>query len=67
MRSEQMSKLTIVESLASFAVVPVIRKYVVKGDKKVMAIRFLMASVAPSAARAHCDGYRIGRAMRRQT
>jgi GPH family glycoside/pentoside/hexuronide:cation symporter len=48
MRSEQMSKLTIVESLASFAVVPVIRKYVVKGDKKVMAIRFLIASVAIS-------------------
>jgi glycoside/pentoside/hexuronide:cation symporter, GPH family len=48
MRSEQMSRLTIVESLASFAVVPVIRKYVVKGDKKVMAIRFLVASVATS-------------------
>jgi GPH family glycoside/pentoside/hexuronide:cation symporter len=48
MRSEQMSKLTIVESLASFAVVPVIRKYVVKGDKKVMAIRFLTASVGIS-------------------
>ena len=48
MRSEQMSMLTIVESLASFAVVPVIRRYVVKGDKKVMAIRFLIASVAIS-------------------
>ena len=48
MRSEQMSQLTIVESLASFAVVPVIRRVVVKGDKKVMAIRFLIASVAIS-------------------
>jgi len=48
MRSEQMSLLTIVESLASFAVAPVIRQYVVKGDKKVMALRFLMASVAAS-------------------
>ena len=48
MRSGQMSLLTIVESLASFAVAPVIRQYVVKGDKKVMAIRFLMASVAIS-------------------
>ena len=48
MRSEQMSLLTIVESLASFAVAPVIRQYVVKGDKKVMALRFLMASVAVS-------------------
>jgi GPH family glycoside/pentoside/hexuronide:cation symporter len=48
MRSEQMSRLTIVESLASFAVIPVIRKYVVKGDKKAMAIRFLTASVAIS-------------------
>ena len=48
MRSGQMSKLTIVESLASLAVAPVIRKFVVKGDKKVMAIRFLIASVAIS-------------------
>jgi len=48
MRSKQMSLLTIVESLASFAVAPVIRQYVVKGDKKVMAMRFLMASVAIS-------------------
>ena len=48
MRSEQMSLLTIVESLASFAVAPVIRQYVVKGDKKVMAIRFLTASIAIS-------------------
>ncbi|MBV8403680.1 MAG: MFS transporter [Gammaproteobacteria bacterium] len=48
MRSGQMSRLTIVESLASFAVIPVIRRYVVKGDKKVMAIRFLTASVAIS-------------------
>jgi glycoside/pentoside/hexuronide:cation symporter, GPH family len=48
MRSEQMSRLTIVESLASFAVIPVIRRYVVKGDKKAMAIRFLSASVAIS-------------------
>jgi glycoside/pentoside/hexuronide:cation symporter, GPH family len=48
MRSAQMSKLTIVESLASLAVAPVIRKFVVKGDKRVMAIRFLIASVAIS-------------------
>jgi glycoside/pentoside/hexuronide:cation symporter, GPH family len=48
MSSGQMSLLTIVESLASFAVAPVIRQYVVTGDKKVMAIRFLMASVAIS-------------------
>jgi len=48
MRSSQMSKLTVVESLASLAVAPVIRKFVVKGDKKVMAIRFLIASVAIS-------------------
>jgi glycoside/pentoside/hexuronide:cation symporter, GPH family len=48
MRSEQMSRLTIVESLASFAVIPVIRRYVVKGDKKAMAMRFLAASVAIS-------------------
>jgi Na+/melibiose symporter-like transporter len=48
MRSEQMSRLTIVEALASFAVIPVIRRYVVKGDKKAMAIRFLSASVAIS-------------------
>jgi glycoside/pentoside/hexuronide:cation symporter, GPH family len=48
MRSEQMSRLTIVESLASFAVIPVIRRFVVKGDKKVMAIRFLGASIAIS-------------------
>jgi Na+/melibiose symporter-like transporter len=43
-----MTLLTVVESLASFAVAPVIRRYVVKGDKKVMAIRFLIASVVGS-------------------
>jgi len=48
MRSEQMAQLTIVELLASLAVAPVIRKFVVKGDKKVMAMRFLIASVASS-------------------
>jgi Na+/melibiose symporter-like transporter len=48
MRSEQMSRLTVVEALASFAVIPVIRRYVVKGDKKAMAIRFLTASVVIS-------------------
>jgi GPH family glycoside/pentoside/hexuronide:cation symporter len=48
MSSGQMSALTIVESLASLAVAPVIRRYVVKGDKKAMAIRFLIASVAIS-------------------
>jgi GPH family glycoside/pentoside/hexuronide:cation symporter len=48
MSSKQMSLLTVVEALASFAVAPVIRQYVVKGDKKVMAMRFLAASVAIS-------------------
>lgn len=48
MHSEQMSRLTIVEALASLAVAPVIRRFVVQGDKKVMAIRFLAASVAIS-------------------
>ena len=48
MGSRQMSMLTIVESLASLAVFPIIRKFVVKGDKKIMAIRFLIASVAIS-------------------
>ena len=48
MHSEQMSRLTIVEALASLAVAPVIRRFVVHGDKKVMAIRFLVASVAIS-------------------
>ena len=45
MRSGQMSLLTIVEALASLAVAPVIRRFVVKGDKKLMAIRFLGISV----------------------
>jgi len=48
MSSRQMTMLTVVEALASFAVAPVIRKVVVKGDKRVMAIRFLVASVATS-------------------
>ena len=48
MRSGQMSKLTVVESLASLAVAPIIRRFVVKGDKKAMAIRFLIASVGIS-------------------
>jgi glycoside/pentoside/hexuronide:cation symporter, GPH family len=48
MRSEQMTRLTVVEALASLAVAPVIRRFVVNGDKKVMAIRFLVASVAIS-------------------
>lgn len=48
MRSEQMTMLMIAEALASLAVAPVVRKYVVKGDKKIMAIRFLIASVAIS-------------------
>jgi glycoside/pentoside/hexuronide:cation symporter, GPH family len=43
--SRQMSLLTIVEALASLAVAPVIRRYVVKGDKKRMAMRFLALSV----------------------
>jgi glycoside/pentoside/hexuronide:cation symporter, GPH family len=48
LRSGQMTSLTIIEALASFAVAPVIRGYVVKGDKKVMAIRFLVASIIAS-------------------
>jgi Na+/melibiose symporter-like transporter len=36
------------EALASLAVAPVVRKFVVRGDKKIMAIRFLTASVAIS-------------------
>jgi len=48
MRSEQMTMLMIAEALASLAVAPVVRKYVVKGDKRIMAIRFLVASVAIS-------------------
>jgi GPH family glycoside/pentoside/hexuronide:cation symporter len=48
MRSEQMSLLTVVEALASLAVAPVIRRFVVRGDKKLMAIRFLGISVALS-------------------
>ncbi len=48
MRSEQMTMLMIAEALASLAVAPVIGKYVVKGDKRIMAIRFLAASVAVS-------------------
>jgi Na+/melibiose symporter-like transporter len=45
MRSTQMSLLTVVEALASLAVAPVIRRFVVKGDKKLMAMRFLALSV----------------------
>jgi Na+/melibiose symporter-like transporter len=48
MSSAQMSMLTIVEALASFAVAPVIRKFVVNGDKKIMAVYFLIASVVIS-------------------
>ena len=48
MGSRQMTMLTAVEALASLAVAPVIRKVVIKGDKKIMAIRFLAASVAIS-------------------
>ena len=46
--SEQMTILMVVEALASLAVAPVVRRFVVKGDKKIMAIRFLAASVAIS-------------------
>jgi Na+/melibiose symporter-like transporter len=48
MRSGQMSTLTVVEALASLAVAPVIRRFVLKGDKRLMAIRFLGISVALS-------------------
>ena len=48
MSSNQMLALTVVQLIATFAVVPVVRNYVMKGDKKVMAIRFLVASVAIS-------------------
>ena len=48
MSSNQMLTLTVVQLLATFAVVPVVGKYVVKDDKKIMAIRFLVASVVIS-------------------
>lgn len=48
MSSNQMLALTVAQLIATFAVMPVVRNYVVKGDKKVMAIRFLVASVAIS-------------------
>lgn len=48
MNSYQMAILAIVQVVATFAVIPLVRLYVVKGDKKVMAIRFLIASVAIS-------------------
>ena len=47
-RSKQMAVLMVGEALASLAVAPVVRKFVVKGEKKIMAIRFLVASVAIS-------------------
>ena len=43
-----MTILMIFEALASLAVAPVVRKFVVNGDKRIMAIRFLTASVAIS-------------------
>lgn len=46
MSSYQMSVLAIVQVIATLLVIPVVRLYVVKGDKKAMAIRFLVASVA---------------------
>ncbi len=48
MSSNQMLMLTVAQLLATFAVTPIVRNYVVKGDKKAMAIRFLAASVAIS-------------------
>jgi len=45
MSSEQMSMLALAQLLATFCVIPVVRRFVVKGDKKVMAIRFLVVSV----------------------
>lgn len=48
MNSEQMSMLALAQLIATFGVIPVVRRFVVKGDKKVMAIRFLVASVAIS-------------------
>jgi Na+/melibiose symporter-like transporter len=48
MNSEQMSALALVQLAATFGVIPVIRRFVIKGDKKVMAIRFIVASVAIS-------------------
>jgi len=45
MNSEQMSALALAQLLATFLVIPVVGRYVVKGDKKVMAIRYLIASV----------------------
>jgi len=48
MNSEQMSALAIVQLIATLGVIPVVRRFVVKGDKKVMAIRFIAASIAIS-------------------
>ena len=48
MSSYQNSILAIVQVIATFTVIPIVRLYVVKDDKKVMAIRFIFASVAIS-------------------
>jgi Na+/melibiose symporter-like transporter len=45
MDSEQMSALAVAQLIATFGVIPVVRRHVVNGDKKVMAIRYLGASV----------------------
>jgi Na+/melibiose symporter-like transporter len=45
MNSEQMSALALAQLIATFGVIPVVGRFVVKGDKKVMAIRYLVASV----------------------
>lgn len=48
MNSEQMSMLALAQLLATLGVIPVVERFVVKGDKKVMAIRFVLASVVIS-------------------
>lgn len=48
MNSDQMSLLIVVQLIATFAVVPIVRKCSAKRDKKVMAMRFLVTSVAIS-------------------
>jgi len=45
MSSEQNSALALVQLIATFGVIPIVWRFVVKGDKKVMAMRFLGASI----------------------
>jgi Na+/melibiose symporter-like transporter len=45
MSSEQNSALALAQLVATFGVIPIVGRFVVKGDKKVMAMRFLGASI----------------------